>query len=244
MDLKSSYTHGHSSGVARVVRQGGTALGLDDDALVRVGRAALVHDLGRVGVSNRIWDRRAPLSAEDWERVRLHPYLTERILARSSLWSELDSACAHHERLDGSGYHRGVAAAGLPTEARLLAAADAYQAMTQERPHRPALAPTDAVAELAREVDAGRLDPRCASAIAEAAGYRRPVLEAWPAGLTDREVEVLRLVARGRSNKEVAAELVIAPKTVGRHIENIYAKIGVRTRAGAALFTMEHGLVE
>jgi HD-GYP domain-containing protein (c-di-GMP phosphodiesterase class II)/DNA-binding CsgD family transcriptional regulator len=242
VDLKSAYTHGHSSGVARVVQDAGAVLDLDETALERVRRAALVHDLGRVGVSNWIWDRPGPLSAEDWERVRLHPYLTDRILARCSLWPDLVSACTHHERLDGSGYHRGVSAPQLSVEDRLLAAADAYQAMTQERPHRPALRSEDAVRELSHEVEAGRLDGRCVRAIAEVAGHPKPRLETWPAGLTDREVEVLRLVAKGKSNREVAAELVIAPKTVGHHVEHIYAKIGVRTRAGAALFTMEHGL--
>jgi HD-GYP domain-containing protein (c-di-GMP phosphodiesterase class II) len=242
VDLKSPYTLGHSSGVARIAHEAGAALGLDDAALGRSRRAALVHDLGRVGVSNWIWDRPGPLSTGDWERVRLHPYLTDRILARCSLRPELGAACAHHERLDGSGYHRGVDAARLTTEDRLLAAADAFQAMTQERPHRPARGAAEAVRELAREVDAGRLDGRVVRAIAAVAGERRPQLEEWPDGLTDREVEVLRLVARGLSNKEVAAQLVIAPKTVGRHVENVYGKIGVRTRAGAALYALERGL--
>jgi HD-GYP domain-containing protein (c-di-GMP phosphodiesterase class II) len=244
VDLKSPYLHGHSSGVATIAADAGAALGLDGEACGRVRRAALVHDLGRVGVSNVLWDRRGPLSTSDWERVRLHPYYTERILVRCTLWPSLTPASTHHERLDGSGYHRGIAAAQLSTEERLLAAADAYQAMTQHRPHRPSLSPVDAVKELSREVEAGRLDARCVRAIADVAGHRQPALEAWPAGLTDREVEVLRLIARGRTNKEVAAALVIAPKTVGHHVEHIYAKIGVRTRAGAALFTMEHGLAE
>lgn len=244
VDIKSPYTHGHSSGVARIASDAGTVLGLDDDALRRVHRAALVHDLGRVGVSNWVWDRRGPLSTDEWERVRLHPYYTERILARCALWPDLALASSHHERLDGSGYHRGAAAPQLSVEERLLATADVYQALTQERPHRPARSPADAVAELAREAEQGRLDARCVRAVAEAAGYRRRELESWPAGLTDREVEVLRLVAKGKSNKEVAAELVIAPKTVGRHVEHIYSKIGVRTRSGAALYTMEHGLVD
>ena len=243
VDLKCPYLHGHSPGVARVAREAGELLGLNGDSLQRVHRSALVHDLGRVGVSNAVWDRPGPLSTEDWERVRLHPYYTERILARSTLSPELASACSHHERLDGSGYHRGTPASQLSAEDRLLAASDVFQALTQERPHRPALSAGDAVRELAREVEAGRLDARCVHAITEVAGHRPRELEPWPDGLTDREVEVLRLIAKGKSNKEVAAELVIAPKTAGHHVEHIYAKIGVRTRAGAALYTMEHGLV-
>lgn len=242
VDLKCPYLHGHSSGVASVAGEAAASLGLDDEAIRRVRRAALVHDLGRVGVSNATWDRPGPLSTEDWERVRLHPYYTERILARCSLWPELTAACSHHERIDGSGYHRGVGASGLSMEERVLATADAFQALTQERPHRPARSTGEAIDELAREVDAGRLDARCVAAVAGVAGQRRRDLERWPDELTDREVEVLRLVARGMSNKEVAAALVIAPKTVGRHVENVYAKIGVRTRAGAALYTMERGL--
>ena len=244
VDLKSPYLHGHSPGVARVAEEAGDVLGLDETALARVRRAGLVHDLGRVGVSSAVWDRPGPLTAEDWERVRLHPYYTERILARCALSPDLAAACAHHERVDGSGYHQGASGAQLSTEERLIAAADAYQAMTQQRPHRPALSPEEAVEELSREAEAGRLDAGCVRAVAEVAGEPRRQLERWPAGLTDREVEVLRLVAKGLSNKQVAAKLVIAPKTVGHHVEHIYAKIGVRTRAGATLFTMEHGLAQ
>lgn len=244
VDLKSPFLRGHSAGVARIVADAAVALGLDGTTRARVRRAALVHDLGRVGVSSGIWDRPGPLSTEEWERVRLHPYYTERILARSALWPELGSACAHHERLDGSGYHRGSTAALLSAEDRLLAAADAFQAMTQRRPHREALTPEQALAELVRDAEAGQLDARCVRAVAEAAGQERPPLEAWPDGLTDREVEVLRLLARGMSTKEVATELVIASKTVGRHIESIYAKAGVRTRAGATLYALERGLAE
>ncbi|HUF01679.1 MAG TPA: HD domain-containing phosphohydrolase [Gaiellaceae bacterium] len=244
VDLKCPYTFGHSSGVAQVVSDAGAALGLEDETLRRVRLAALVHDLGRVGVSNWVWDRPGALSTDDWERVRLHPYYTERILARCALWPDLTAAASHHERLDGSGYHRGCTASQLSAEERLLAAADVYQAMTQERPHRPARSPSDAVAELTREVEMGRLDARCVRAVAEVAGHSRRELQSWPAGLTDREIEVLRLIAKGLSTKEIAANLVVAPKTVGHHVEHIYAKIGVRTRAGAALFTMENGLAD
>jgi HD-GYP domain-containing protein (c-di-GMP phosphodiesterase class II) len=242
VDLKSPYLYGHSSGVAQIAADAGAVMGLDDGACHRIRRAALVHDLGRVGISNAVWDRPGPLSTADWERVRLHAYYTERILVRCSLWEGLRPACSHHERLDGSGYQRGMTASLLSPEERLLAAADVYQAMTQNRPHRPALSPSQAFAELSEEAGAGRLDTRAVRAIAEVAGHSSRGLDRWPAGLTDREVEVLRLIARGSSNKEVAAELVIAPKTVGHHVEHIYAKIGVSTRAGAALFLMEHGL--
>jgi HD-GYP domain-containing protein (c-di-GMP phosphodiesterase class II) len=204
-----------------------------------------VHDVGRVGVASGIWDHPAPLSADQWERVRLHSYLGERVLDRCDLlapYAEL--AGRHHERADGSGYHRGLAGDQLSLGARLLAAADAYHAMIEDRPHRPALTPPDAASQLLDEVDAGRLGRVEVDAVLAAAGQAtRPPQITRPAGLTEREVDVLRLIARGQANKQVAAALGISAKTVGHHIEHIYAKAGVTTRAGATLFAMEHGLL-
>jgi DNA-binding CsgD family transcriptional regulator len=148
----------------------------------------------------------------------------------------------HHERQDGSGYYRQATAAMIPNGARVLAAADAYQAMTQERPHRPALTPNAAAEQLSSEAAQGRLDAEAVRAILEVAGHP-PVRLTWPAGLSDREVQVLRLVARGHSNREIARLLWISPKTAGHHVQHIYAKIGVSTRAAAAMFAMEHDLV-
>ena len=221
------------------------AAGLSDADAAALGRAALVHDVGRVGVPNGIWDRPGPLSVEQWERVRLHPYLSERVLKRCALLAPFgEVAACHHERVDGSGYHRGASGDQLDVGARLLAAADAYHAMTEDRPHRPALSPSDAASQLLDEVDAGHFRRTDVDAVLEAAGQEhRRTAAALPAGLTEREVEVLRLIARGQLNKQVAATLGISPKTVGRHIEHIYAKTGVTTRAGATLFAMEHGLL-
>ena len=102
-------------------------------------RAALIHDLGRLGVSNTIWDKPGPITEAESERVRLHPYLTDRMLARlSALGGSREIASRHHERLDGSGYPRGLTAASLTRQDRLLAAANAYHAMTEPRPHRAA----------------------------------------------------------------------------------------------------------
>jgi HD-GYP domain-containing protein (c-di-GMP phosphodiesterase class II) len=137
-DLKSPYTIGHSRGVADLVA-GAAGTGADARAL---GAAALVHDLGRVGVSAALWAKPGALTRAEWERVRLHPYTTERVLDRAdSLRALARLAGAHHERLDGSGYHRAVPAAVLSREARLLAAADALHALTEPRPHRPACTP-------------------------------------------------------------------------------------------------------
>jgi len=238
-DLKTPWTVGHSTGVAELAEAAAWRLGLEAD---EIRRAALVHDLGRVGVPNSIWERPGPLAPDELERVRLHPYLTERVLMHAPALAPLaEIAALHHERLDGSGYHRGCAAQQLPAGARVLAAADVFHAMTEPRPHRPAR--DDAPARLEDEVRAGRLDADAAEAVLHAAGERTTVDRPRPAGLTDREVEVLRLVARGHTNRSIAAALGIATKTAGHHVEHIYAKTGCATRAGAALFASEHDLL-
>jgi len=242
VDLKSPYLHGHSSGVAELAEKAARASGMDP-ALLR--RAALVHDLGRVAVPSGIWNKEGRLSEGEWEQVRLHPYFTHRILARCGPLRDLaEVASSHHERMDGSGYHRGTRAPSLSSEARLLATADAFHAMTERRPHREALSSKRAAEELERSSSEGRLDVQCVRAVLQAAGEsRKPVRSAWPAGLTDREVEVLRLLASGLSNKQIAGALTLSPKTVGHHVEHIYVKIQVSTRPGATLFALEQGLV-
>ncbi|MGH9277565.1 MAG: HD domain-containing phosphohydrolase [Acidimicrobiales bacterium] len=244
-DLKSPFFLDHSTGVADLAAAAADAAGLPEDLRARLGRAGLLHDVGRVGVASGIWNRPGPLSAGHWERVRLHPYLGERVLSRCGLlapYAEL--AARHHERRDGSGYHRGLGGDQLGLAAGLLAAADAYHAMIEDRPHRPARSRAEAASMLLDEVDAGRLGRVEVDGVLAAAGEAsRPPQVARPAGLTEREVDVLRLLARGYTNKQAATELGIAPKTVGHHIESIYAKAGVGTRAGATLFAMEHGLL-
>jgi HD-GYP domain-containing protein (c-di-GMP phosphodiesterase class II) len=189
-----------------------------------------------------IWDRSGPLGAADRERVRLHPHWTERVLSSSPALAPLGAvAAAHHERLDGSGYHRAARAADLPRAARLLAAADVLAALTEPRPHRPALTRDEATRAVVEEARGGRLDPEAAAAVVEAAGAPRPRV-AWPNDLTDREAEVLRLTARGLANKEIATALAVSPRTVQNHLAAIYDKTGRRTRAGAAVFAVEHGL--
>jgi HD-GYP domain-containing protein (c-di-GMP phosphodiesterase class II) len=242
-DLVSPYLVGHSAGVAELATAAGRQCQLDAADLVQVRRGALVHDLGRVAVPVRVWQKAAPLTPDDWERVRLHAYHSERILTRSGFLAALAPVASfHHERLDGSGYHRGTATADITPPARLLAAADAYHAMTEPRPHRPALAPALAAETLGREAAAGRLDPDAVTAVLEVAGQRVPRIER-PAGLTEREAEVVALLARGLQTKQVARRLGISVKTADHHVQNAYAKIGVSTRAAAALFAMQHGLV-
>lgn len=243
-DLKSPYTMGHSRSVADLVSLAGRNCGLAEDHVRTLRRAGLVHDLGRLGISNVIWDKRGALTAIERERVRLHAYLTERILCASSVLAPLGAlAGQHHERLDGSGYPRGLRANMLSPSARILAAADVYRAMVESRPHREALSDEQAAGELRSEARAGRLDGDAVDAVLAAAGHEITRRPERPAGLTSREVEILRLVARGQLNKEIARHLGITPKTVGNHVEHIYAKIGVSSRAAAGLFATEHGLL-
>lgn len=245
-DLKSPYTLGHSHGVARLAASAASRCNLPQADIELIQRAALVHDIGRIGISAGIWTRPGPLTAREWEQVRLHPYYTERVLARPGILNRLGTLAGyHHERLDGSGYHRGVTAPNLSPAARILAAADVYQAMTEPRPHRPARSAEEAAAEIRREVSSGRLDGEVVDAVLAAAGHRvsrRP--SELAAGLSQREVEVLRLLARGKSMKEIAGRLFISPKTVDNHIQHIYAKTGVTTRAGATLFAIEQNLLD
>ncbi|HEX6673647.1 MAG TPA: HD domain-containing phosphohydrolase [Actinomycetes bacterium] len=244
VDLKSPFTIGHSQAVAGLAAEASRILGLGDAEALTVRRAGLLHDLGRLGVSNAVWDKRGELTQAETERVRLHPYLTERVLAFAPALAALGAvAVQHHERLDGSGYPRGLRGDAVTPAGRILGAADAYHAMVELRPHRAARSPEGAAAALRAEVVAGRLDGDAVDAVLRAAGHRVRRRRVLPAGLTAREVEVLRLVACGFSNREIADALVISRKTAANHVEHIYAKIGVSNRARAGLFAMQHGLM-
>jgi HD-GYP domain-containing protein (c-di-GMP phosphodiesterase class II)/predicted DNA-binding protein (UPF0251 family) len=245
-DLKSVHTLEHSTGVADLAEAAAWRSGRGEPGASLLRRAGLLHDLGRAAISTAIWDKPGALTEPEWERVRLHPYYTSRALARAERLAPVANvASAHHERLDGSGYPSGTTAPALSQAARLLAAADAFQAMTEPRAHRQALAPEAAAAQLESDAKAGRLDAEAVAAVLSAAGQRsaRPPRPTLPNGLTERELEVLRLIARGQSNRETAEQLGLSPKTVGHHVQHVYAKIGVSTRAGAAVFAMEHDLL-
>jgi HD-GYP domain-containing protein (c-di-GMP phosphodiesterase class II) len=238
-DLKSPWTLGHSPAVAELAAA--AARPEDRETLMLAG---LLHDLGRVAVPNGIWDKPKTLVAAQWERVRLHTYYTERILSRTPVFAGLAAiAGAHHEYLDGSGYHRGAVADTLTDEMRLLAVADAYVAMTNDRPHRAAMTGEGAAQQLRAAVDGGRLCGRAVAAVLDAAGVERAPAPAAPCGLSEREVEVLGLLAHGLTNKQIAGKLFLSAKTVQHHVAHIYDKIDRRTRAGAAMFAMEHRLV-
>lgn len=238
-DLKSPWFTGHSSGVARLAQAAAAchSNGLDPSL---VARAGVLHDLGRVAVPTGVWELARALRPEEWELVRLHPYHTGRILARSPVLEPLGAvACRHHERNDGSGYPAGIGGASLDAAACLLAAADVLHALTEPRPHRPAFdlaAASRVLAELPLDRDVVR-------AVLDVAGAPAVALTRLPAGLTERELQVLRLLVGGDTKRDIAAELRISASTVHTHTVHIYEKCAVSTRAGLAMFAMQHGLV-
>ena len=245
-DLKSYWLRGHAEGTSQLAEAAAWRLGLSEPEVTMVRRAALALDLGRVAVSNAIWEKPGPFGLTDWERVQLHPYFTERSFAHAPALASIgELAGAHHERLDGAGYHRKTLAPGLGRAARILAAADCYQAMRERRPHRPALDAAAAEAELLRDARSGRLCPEAVDAVLAAAGHRvakRP--REMPAGLTDREHEVLIALAAGKTNKEIAEDLGISAKTAGHHVQHIFDKTGARTRSAATVWAFERHLVQ
>ncbi len=208
-------------------------------------RAALVHDIGMIGIPSTVWDEPGEWSISQRERAWTHPYLTARMLARTPILAPVGHCAAlHHERLDGSGYPHGLRADAISLPARILGAADVYNALRQPRPAPPgASSASDAERTMRDEVRAGRLDGDAVQAVLKAAGHRPRRRAGLPSGLTAREAEVLVRLGQGRSNPQIAAELHVSRKTVSTHLEHIYAKLGVKTRTEAALFAMRHGLI-
>jgi HD-GYP domain-containing protein (c-di-GMP phosphodiesterase class II) len=244
-DLRCPCFAGHSRATADLVASAAPLLNLASADATLARRAALVHDVGRFGVPGSVWDKPGPLTSGEMERMRLHVYYVERIFNRPEPLRRIGLlAATHHERMDGSGYHRRVGGSMLSTPARLLAAADSYSAMTQPRPYRAAMTESDAADGLRAEADGGRLDPVAVDAVLVAAGQAAGRSRAGgPAGLTAREADVLAFLAQGLPNKGIARRLGISAKTVGNHVEHVYTKLGVSNRAAAAMRAMEHGLV-
>lgn len=248
IDMKSPYMGG-SRRCAQLATDAARVLGQPEDAVAALGRAALVHDFGATAVSNSIWDKPGPLTRAEFDRVELHTMLTEQMLRRSPALTALNTvASSHHEKCDGSGYHTRTRADTSDPAACLLAATEIYVGLTTERADRPPFSDVDAAAELRRLEAEGLLEPRAARAVLIAAGHGEPAARMRkrpqnPGGLSRREVDVLQLAARGLTTREIGDRLVISPKTADRHIQNIYNKISVSTRAGAALWAMQHELV-
>jgi HD-GYP domain-containing protein (c-di-GMP phosphodiesterase class II) len=244
-DLRSAPRSGHSRATADLAERAATELGLPAPDVAAVRRAGLLHDIGMHGVPASILDKPSPLTPSESERLRMHPYYTQRMLSRPQALDRLGAiASLVRERCDGGGYHRGLSGPAIPVTARVLAAACAFQAMTEPRSYRPALTPKQATSALRDEVRAGQWDPGAVDAVLAAAGQQRSRRRTGPAGLTPREVEVLALIARGATTRQVAERLFITPKTAETHIERIYAKTGASTRSTATLFAMQHGLLD
>jgi HD-GYP domain-containing protein (c-di-GMP phosphodiesterase class II) len=250
IDLKSPYMTGHSRRCAQLAADAAQVLGFSDAETARLRRAALLHDFGTTGVPNSIWDKPGSLTRAEFDRVELHPMLTEQMLRRSPALAALNpAASAHHEKSDGSGYHKRVRADAVDPAACVLAAVEVYVGMTTDRADREALSGEAAATEIRRLASAGVMEPRASRAVLVAAGHGEPrartvVRQKLPGGLSRREVDVLRLAARGLTTQQIADRLHIAPKTADHHIQHIYTKIGVSTRAAAALWATQHAMVQ
>ncbi len=241
-DLKCRFTRTHSTGVSSLASAAARRLGLGAELERTVARAGLVHDVGRVATTAAIWDKSGPLTDGERERIRLHSYVGERVLARSPALSAVaEIATLAHERLDGAGYHRRLSAVSCGMPARVLAAADVYQAMREARPHRAALDADRAASELTAMATRVELCPEAVAAVLGAAGHAVRSPER-PSGLTDRELEVLRLLVQGLTNKEIASALDISTKTAGHHVQHVLEKLGVSTRAAATMIAMKAGI--
>jgi len=231
----------HSTGVAALAERAAGELGLGPAETKALRLAALFHDIGRATVPNETWTRRGPLDWVEWERVRLGPHYTGRALAPlEALAHVADIAAAAHERMDGSGYPHRRSARSLSPAARVLSAAHTAFAMSEDRPHRPALSPEAIARELVQDVASGRLDAKAVDAVLSSLGLPHRVVRSNRNGLSGRELEVSQLLALGKSDREIGAALHISPRTVQVHVANILDKLGVRNRAGAAVWFVEH----
>lgn len=247
IDMRMPFTFGHSRAVASLAEAAAKLVGLPASDIRDVRWAAYTHDIGELAVPVSTWMRRGALTERETDAARLHPYHGERALAPLGEDGKGVAALVlrHHERLDGSGYHRYARAPDLSPAARILAAAEAFQTAREARPHRAALSDAAAAAKLRSAAREGKLCPEAVEAVLASGGQpaRRDTTERL-SGLTPREIEVLRLIAAGNTAKEAARKLEIAPKTADNHIQSLYSKIGVTTRAAAALYALERGLVQ
>lgn len=246
VDLKSPSTVNHSRETAHFAEYIARRMDLPETETAIIRQAALVHDLGHLALPGYILRNQGHLSAVDKEKLRLHPYYTERVLSRvPALASIAAVAGMHHERMNGSGYYRGLAGDELPVSACILALADDFQERLHADLKHPDRDPIEVLK--AMQPDVGPLfSPDCFAALAEELGVaapKPPRRGKWPAGLTDREVEVLQQVVKGDTNRQIAQELVISERTVAHHLEHIYDKIGISSRAAAVFFAMEHELI-
>ena len=245
VDIKTQESWNHSRIVAEVAEGMGSYLGLGRAELSKLRRAALVHDIGNVAIPLRILEKGDNRSANEWEYYRLHSYYTQRVLERVEPFRELaPAAAAAHEWMNGQGYHRQLTGEQIPLNGRILAVADTYAQLTQQQDDK--LEPEDALRKMRSSVGI-QFDESCYDALAasltRAHAVKRNGRERRELGeLTEREAEVLRLLALGRSNPQIATALVISRKTVEHHLEHIYNKIGVTCRTSAVVYAVQHGI--
>ena len=215
---------------------------MDEATCNAVFDASLLHDLGKSAIPNGILEKQAPLSRMEEMQLHAFSFHTEQILAMSPVFDPLrEMACSVEERCDGSGYHRHI----RPPEggAALIAVANYYDELTRDLPARGAMSPGEAAEAVLAEVSTGRIPRQAARHVLDSAGHQRVTgLSALPDGLTAREAEVLRRLARGLSTKEIAQALAVSPKTVDNQTQSIFRKIGAKSRTTAALYAMEHGI--
>lgn len=247
IDMRMPFTFGHSRAVAALAEASAKRMGLPANDIRALRWAAYAHDIGELAIPVSTWMRAGALTERETDAARLHPYHGERALL--PLGGDGKSVAAlvlrHHERLDGSGYHRYAKANDLSAAARVLAAAEAFQTAREARPYRERQSDQATASRLRTAVREGKLCPQAVEAVLASAGQpARRDTSGGISGLTPREIEVLRLIAAGHTAKEAARQLEIAPKTADNHIQSLYSKIGVTTRAAAALFALERGLVQ
>jgi HD-GYP domain-containing protein (c-di-GMP phosphodiesterase class II) len=245
VDIKSRETWNHSRIVAEVAEGMGSYLGLGRTEQTRLRCEALVHDLGNVAIPLPILEKGNHRSASEWEYYRLHSYYTQRVLERVEPLLELaPAAAAAHEWINGQGYHRQLIGEQIPLNGRILAIADSYAHLNQQQGDQGE--PADALRKM-RPLVGTQFDGSCYNALAasltSAHFVTRIVPGRWQLGdLTEREAEVLRLLAQGQSNPQIAKALVISRKTVEHHLEHIYNKIGVTCRTSAVVYAVQHGI--
>lgn len=236
-DLKTPQFTGHARRIERIVTRAARVVGLDAERERTLSLAGSVHDLGVVAAPVSTWQLTEP-SPGAAERARLHPMWSERLLMRVDRLGTLAGlAGKHHERLDGTGYPAGTQG-DLSLDAELLACAEVYDESMRRTHDEPAV-----IADMRRIAASGGLSGNAINAVLSAVDAQEPLIEVdRPAGLTEREIDVLRLLTHGMTNRQIAAQLGIRAKTVGSHVEHIYSKAGVHSRAAATLFAVERGL--
>jgi HD-GYP domain-containing protein (c-di-GMP phosphodiesterase class II) len=245
VDIKTYESWNHSRIVAEVAMGMGSYLGFSEAEQTRLRYAALVHDIGNVAIPLHILEKGDKRTASEWEYYRLHSYYTQRVLERVEPLQELAPAAASaHEWINGQGYHRQLIGEQIPLYGRILAVADTYAQLTQQQDDK--IEPADALRKM-RSLVGTQFDGSCYDALAASLTrthlVRKTVPERRQLGdLTEREAEVLRLLAQGQSNPQIAKTLVISRKTVEHHLEHIYNKIGVTCRTSAVVYAVQHGI--